>query len=145
MIPAARAVNDGMPLHIADLLEQALTSTEREMKGARVLVMGYAYLEDSDDTRNSPSETLLRRLGELGAQAVIHDPYVREYQGDLLQMARGCDAALVMVKHRAYTQIDLAALKAVMRTPILIDGRRVFDAVQMQSLGYIFFQVGQAR
>ncbi len=143
VIPAARAVNDGMPLHMAELLQQALTSARREMKGARVLVMGYAYLEESDDPRNSPSEILVRQLGELGAQIVIHDPYVREYQGDLLQMARGCDAALVMVKHRAYTQIDLAALKAGRQTPILIDGRGVSDAAAAGAAGLIYRGVGQ--
>lgn len=138
LIPAARAVNDSMPLHIVDLLQRALVSVGREVAGARVLVMGYAYLEDSDDTRNSPSEVLVRRLCDLGAHVVIHDPYVREYQGDLLPMARGCDAVIVMVAHSQYRSLELAALK----TPILVDGRRVFDAVKARAAGLDYRGVG---
>ena len=49
--------------------------------GARIGVLGYRYLEDSDDTRNSPSEVLVGRLQALGAEVVVHDPWVPAYRG----------------------------------------------------------------
>ncbi len=143
LIPAARAVNDSMPLHVADLTAQALKTAGRKVAGARVAVLGYAYLEDSDDTRNSPSEVLVARLREWGAEVVIHDPWVAEYQGDALERVTGCDAVVVMVAHSAYKTIDLAAVKAALRTPILIDGRHVFDAAQVQTAGLVYRGVGQ--
>jgi UDP-N-acetyl-D-mannosaminuronic acid dehydrogenase len=78
-----------MPLHVADLVQKALASLGCDIAGSRVLVLGYAYLEDSDDTRNSPSETLAARLKFMGAEVVIHDPYVPEYQGEVYQAAEG--------------------------------------------------------
>jgi UDP-N-acetyl-D-mannosaminuronic acid dehydrogenase len=141
LIPAARAVNDGMPYHVADLTVQALQVAGRQVAGACIAVLGYTYMEDSDDTRNSPSEVLVTRLRELGAKVVIHDPWVAEYQGDLLGRLAGCDAAVVMVAHRAYRALDPAAIKAVLRTPVLIDARRVFDAAQ--TAGLIYRAVGQ--
>jgi len=93
LIPTARAVNDSMPAHVADLLEGALAHAGRSLEGARILVLGYAYLEDSDDTRNSPSEALVKILLERGAGVVIHDPYVAGYQGDVYEMATGCDGS----------------------------------------------------
>ena len=104
--------------------------------------MGYTYMEDSDDTRNSSSQFLAKRLQELGAQIVIHDPFVPEYQADLAQLAAGCDAAVVMVRHKAYQQLDLSLLKSALRTPVLIDGRRVFNSAQAQAAGLVYRLVG---
>jgi UDP-N-acetyl-D-mannosaminuronic acid dehydrogenase len=143
LIPTAREINDGMPLHMAALLEKALGAAGISMKGARILVMGYAYLEDTDDTRNSPSEVLLKRLLELGVDVVVHDPFVAEHQGELLEKASGCHAAVVMVAHQAYKGLDLKALEAKLQVPILIDGRNVFTRSSAKGAGLRFFGVGQ--
>jgi len=106
-----------------ELLESALGEAGKAVTGVRVLVLGYAYLENSDDTRNSPSAVLVERLRELGAAVVIHDPYVAEYQGDIYRMAQGCDAVMVMVTHSEYRQLDWATLGI----PIVVDGRHICD------------------
>ena len=121
LIPAARAVNDGMPLHVADLVVEGLHKVGKEIGGAKVAVLGYAYLENSDDTRNSPSEVLVARLQELGAEVRVHDPYVPEYQEDLREQLQGCDAVVVMVAHDEYRGLSPAALG----TPVVVDGRGV--------------------
>ena len=90
---------------------------------AKVAVLGYAYLENSDDTRDSPSAALVARLRELGAEMMIHDPFVAEYRGDLEEIVRGCDAMVVMVAHDAYRALDLAHLRGLARTPVLVHGR----------------------
>ena len=143
LIPAARAVNDSMPLHMVDLLRGALREAGRELPGARIGVLGYAYLEDSDDTRNSPSEELVRILREQGAEAVIHDPWIPEYSGDLLARIRGCDALVLMVGHSAYRWIDPPSLKAASeRLRVLVDGRRLFDAGEVTAATLIHRAVG---
>ncbi len=139
LIPAARAVNDGMPFHIAALLEDALREAGKPLAGARVLVLGYAYLEDSDDTRNSPSAALVAHLRARGVEVVIHDPYVAEYQGDVYALAEGCDAVVVMVAHSAYRALDLEALKNALCGPIMVAGRRVFS----RPAGWIYRGVGE--
>ncbi len=138
LIPTARAVNDGMPLHVAALLEEALAERGQSLRGARVLVMGYAYLENSDDTRNSPSEVLVGALRAAGADVRIHDPWVEDYQGDVLAMAQGCDAAVVMVAHTAYKALDPGQLGV----PVLVDGRRIYDPVRVHAAGITYRGVG---
>lgn len=145
LITAARAVNDRMPLHMADLTVQALRDEGRDIVGAKVAVLGYSYLEDTDDTRNSPSERLVARLRQLEADVVIHDPWVTEYQGQVLDCVRDCDAIVVMVAHQAYRVLDLAALKTAVRSPILIDGRRVFSVDEALKAGFHYRGVGQSR
>ncbi|HMS01011.1 MAG TPA: nucleotide sugar dehydrogenase [Anaerolineales bacterium] len=126
LIPAARSVNDSMPLHMVELLADALAKVGRSILDARIAVLGYSYLEDSDDTRNSPTRSLVARLYELGAEPVIHDPWITEYNGDVYEKVKGCDAAMVMVAHSAYKELDLEKLKSALRSPVLVDGRRVF-------------------
>jgi UDP-N-acetyl-D-mannosaminuronic acid dehydrogenase len=153
LITAARAVNDAMPLHIADLLLQALDDAGNHSghhpdgRGAKpkIAVLGYAYLENSDDTRNSPSEALVGRLRELGMEVAIHDPCVEPYKGELLERVRGCDAAVLMVAHAEYRQLDLVALCLALQTPLLIDGRGLFTPSKAQDAGLIYRGVGRLR
>lgn len=144
LIPTARAINDGMPLHVAELLDAALNEAGRPLEGARVAVLGYAYLENSDDTRNAPSIALAERLEELGAQVVVHDPFVEEYARDWRAAVEGCDAAVVMVAHDQYRALDLAALREALAQPVLVDGRNVFDAGEARQMGFVYRGVGKS-
>jgi UDP-N-acetyl-D-mannosaminuronic acid dehydrogenase len=140
LIPAARAVNASMPLHMVELLEDALAETNATLAEARVLVLGYAYLENSDDVRNSPSAVLVEALDQRGAEVVIHDPYVPGYQGDLYAMAEGCDAVVIMVKHDAYLDLDWDVLRARLAQPVVVDGRHVIDS---RSDGFVVRALGE--
>jgi UDP-N-acetyl-D-mannosaminuronic acid dehydrogenase len=143
LIPAARDINDYMPLHMAELTCDALEEAGLEVEETRVAVLGYAYLENSDDTRNAPSITLINRLEELGAQVVVHDPWVREYQGGLLERVRDCDAVVLMVAHDEYRALDLGELRASVAQPVLIDGRNLFSPEQARTGGWIYRGVGR--
>ncbi|MCC7188732.1 MAG: nucleotide sugar dehydrogenase [Anaerolineales bacterium] len=142
LIPAAREINDSMPLHMVKLLVNALAQAGKPILEARIAVLGYAYLEDSDDTRNSPTRSLVARLYELGAEPVIHDPWIAEYNGDVYERVKGCDAAVVMVAHSAYKELDLNRLKSALKLPVLVDGRRVFEADRSTSVGLKYTRVG---
>jgi len=78
LLAMARRINDSMPLHVAELVEEALSDAGRSLKGSRIAVLGMAYLEDSDDTRNTPAVPLIRALLARGAEVVAHDPHVRQ-------------------------------------------------------------------
>lgn len=136
LIPTARAVNDYMPRHMVDLTVEALQDVGKDITGANILVMGYAYLENSDDDRNSPSSVLVSILRDLGAEVVIHDPWVPAYRGDLKGLAKGCDAAVIMVRHREYKELEFNELIEWLNYPVLIDGRNVFSHNQSKGIIY---------
>lgn len=142
LIPAARAVNDSMPQQIVKVLESALEPYSKALKDAKIAVLGYAYLADSDDTRNSPSEKLLELLTAAQADVVVQDPYVSNYQHNILESVNGCDAIIVMVAHEAYAQIDLEKLKSKLNFPIIIDGRRVIDPNLAITAGLDYHGIG---
>ncbi|MGQ9754260.1 MAG: nucleotide sugar dehydrogenase [Thermaceae bacterium] len=152
LIPTARAINDAMPYHMAELLRQALGEVGGSLEGARVAVLGYAYVEDSDDTRNTPSEALVRFLERQGAQVVIHDPWVPEYQGDLSERVKGADALVVMVGHRQYRQMDWEEVGRAVKRRVLVDGRGLFRAsppkgwvYRCVGVGGLVFEVAQGK
>jgi len=142
LIPAARAVNDSMPDHIVDLLQSALAIAGLGLQDARIAVLGYSYLEESDDTRNSPSEVLVKRLRELGASPVIHDPFVEQYKGELLECIKSCDAAVIMVAHTIYQKLDLNILASRLHHPIIVDGRGIHHTTRGPGANYSYQSVG---
>jgi UDP-N-acetyl-D-mannosaminuronic acid dehydrogenase len=150
LIALAREINDEMPHHLADLTVRALAERGVGLDGARIAVLGVAYLEDSDDTRNTPAIPLVKALQDTRATVVAHDPYVRGLNGyeltrDLPMALKGADAAVIVTKHRQYYDLDLAWLKETMRTPILVDGRNVFDARVVAAAGFSYKAIGKGK
>ena len=126
LIPAARAVNDRMPLEVARLVadgSRALAANGLGAESKRVLVLGYSYLPETDDIRNSPSVSLVAELTRLGLMPTVHDPYVRDFQGDLATVAAGCGIAVIMVHHSAYSNLKL-------EVPLILDAERLGEGRQ---------------
>jgi UDP-N-acetyl-D-mannosaminuronic acid dehydrogenase len=132
VIIGSREVNNFMSLHMADLAEAALRRAGVAPSDASVAILGYAFLEDSDDTRNTPAEGLVRELRRRGVRQIrTHDPFVRQEElpyvlRDLAAALRGVDCACLVTRHSAYRPEVLARLSAAMRNAIFIDGRNVF-------------------
>jgi UDP-N-acetyl-D-mannosaminuronic acid dehydrogenase len=138
LIPAARAVNASMPGHIFRLVKNQL----QDLNGKRILILGFAYLQDSDDDRNAPSRELAGLLESAGAEVAIHDPYIQEYKGELLSKADGCHIAVLMTAHSEYKQLDLAALASILSSFTLIDGRNLVDPQAAKQAGLNLLRLG---
>ena len=142
LIPAARAVNDAMPQHTVDLVAQALERHGRELAGSRIAVLGYAFREDTDDDRESPSMYLIEELRRRGAVPVVHDPYVQAYQVPLESVLSGANAVVLMVAHHEYKQLDLAKMRSLVANPIIIDGRNVVSVQAALAQGFTYLGIG---
>lgn len=148
MITLARRINDAMPDHMVRLVEEALAEAGREVRGSRVAVLGIAYLEDSDDIRNTPAQPLINALRARGASVIAHDPFVWGYGGeeltrDLDEALRGADCLALVTKHQMYFELDLEHVKGLMRTPVIVDGRNVFSAKAYREAGFIYRGIGK--
>jgi len=149
LLSIAREINDGMPRHMAELCESALEAADRRVYGSKVTVLGMAYLEDSDDTRNSPAFTFIKALEVLGAQPTVHDPYVDNVDGveivkDLDEAITGSDCIALVTAHSQYRELDLDHIRQLMRTPVIVDGRKVFDKDECLKKGFIFRGIGRS-
>jgi UDP-N-acetyl-D-mannosaminuronic acid dehydrogenase len=148
LLESARYLNDWMPVHTVDLLEQALIQSNKALRGATIGVLGYAFLENSDDSRNTPAIPLVKEIERRGARCKIHDPYIKEDDGyqiesNLESALENCDAVVLMTKHQAYRSISPEFLKGLLRTRIIIDGRNLFNPEEFITAGFIFKGIGK--
>ena len=144
----ARKINNYMPIHATQMIREALASEKIALRDAKVALLGVAYLEDSDDVRNTPAYDLIRDLETYGAEVVAHDPYVRsfpeaELSRSLNRVVEGADCIVIVTKHKPYLRLRLARLKSLMRTPIIIDGRNVIDQAKAEKAGFIYKGIGK--
>ena len=77
--PLAININDTRALHVAEIVRDALRNMGRIVAASRIAVLGASYREDVGDTRYSGSEMIVRKLTEMGAEIVVHDPYVKHW------------------------------------------------------------------
>ena len=142
MADLAREINDFMPIHMISLLKKGLQEAGRKLDDSKIAILGYSYLANSDDTRNTPTKIFLQELNANTKNVTVHDPFVEEYRGNLEDVLNGADAVVFMVAHDEYKDLSLEKLKKLMRTKILIDGRNIFSKEKAEKLGFIYKGIG---
>ncbi len=148
-ISLGRRINDYMPVHIVELITNAFIEHQLKFHNSVISILGIAYLENSDDTRNTPARTVISLLKTRNAEIRLHDPYVEELDGtpvekDIFKVIKQSDCIVIITKHSQYYEIDLLHLKETMKTPIIIDGRNVFIQEIVKKIGFTYLGIGKA-
>ena len=156
LLAVARRINDHMPQHMAELVEEALAAAGTPTAGSRIAVLGIAYLENSDDTRNTPALPLIKALLDRGATVIAHDPYVRQADfagldvgpdvlltSALSEALQGADCAVIVTKHDEYLRTELLQAAQGMRTRVLVDGRGCIDEQVCAEAGISYLGLGR--
>jgi UDP-N-acetyl-D-galactosamine dehydrogenase len=144
VILAGRRINDGMGQHLARKTIQQMIHAGRNIKGARVNVLGLTFKEDVPDIRNSKVIDIVRELHEYGVETAIHDPLaapdeaLHEYGVRLLdwEALPVADALILAVAHRPFLELPRAELmRKVVRNGCLVDVKAVLDAEALRREG----------
>jgi UDP-N-acetyl-D-mannosaminuronic acid dehydrogenase len=146
----ARHINDFMPTHMFHLTMDALERVGRSPVGAKVAILGWAFLANSDDTRNTPAEPYRDQLMHEGVVVNVHDPYVSEYPGiplinNLDTAIRGADAVVIFAGHHQYKNLDPVKIRKLSGKahPVIIDGRNIIDPDSFVNQGFIYKGIGR--
>ena len=151
IVKATREVNFYQRLRAVEKLQEAL----KGVRGRVIGVLGLAFKPGTDDVREAPSLDIIRTLVERGAHVKAHDPVaIPKARGALAGLevefadspyaaAQGADAVVLVTEWPEYRQLDLRKLAEVMRTPILLDGRNIFDPVRARQAGLIYLGMGR--
>ncbi|MGI6481767.1 MAG: nucleotide sugar dehydrogenase [Methanobacterium sp.] len=148
VIAAGRTINDHMPQHVFGLLADSLNDNEKSVKNSKIVVLGLSYKENVGDDRESPSEELINELKHYQAQVTIVDPYIEETQvygtleSDLYQALEDADAMVLMTAHQEFRDLDFQKAKKLMKIPIIVDARRIYDPEKLREMGFIYSGVG---
>jgi UDPglucose 6-dehydrogenase len=106
--------------------------------------------------REAPAITVIEGLLGNGAKVRAHDPVAAEVAEKLFHgrgvelvsepyaAAQGADALLLVTEWNEFRNPDLARLKSVMRQPVLLDGRNVWDAAKARAAGFTYYGVGRS-
>ena len=152
VITAGRVLNDSMPLHVLNLLVDALNEHERALNNSKIAVLGLSYKQNMGDYRESPTEQLIEGLRKSRARIHLVDPYMEQ---DVLRTfatpemtaydaLNSADALVLMTAHSDFERLDLLKIKDLMRTAIIVDGRRMFDPEAAAEMGFTYKGVGAA-
>ncbi len=125
-----------------------------DLKSFKIAVLGAAFKPDSDDVRDSPALDIATQIHEAGAQVVVHDPKAIEpakrrfpalnFAESVEACVAGADLILHLTEWKAYREIDPVALKSLVRSPRILDGRNALDRDMWQAAGWEFHALGRA-
>jgi UDPglucose 6-dehydrogenase len=119
-----------------------------EVKGKRTAIWGLSYKPGTDDMREAPSLTLIKQLLEAGCTVKAYDPVAMdearnrlgdtiEYASDIYDALEGADVLFHVTEWKEYRMPDWQKVRSLMRTPLLIDGRGVFDKTALEGITYL--------
>ena len=116
---------------------------------------GLSFKPETDDVREAPALTVIEELLEAGASIVGHDPQAMTtsrdfglgdritYAEDALSACDGSDGLIVMTEWLQYRRPDWDAVRRALRSPVIFDGRNLFDPERMRSLGFSYYPIGR--
>ena len=123
------------------------------LRGQVVGLLGLAFKPDTDDMRDAPSIEIAQALLKRGAIVRAYDPAANErakailpdleYRRNAQGVARGADAIVLVTEWNEFKQLDLNKLKRLMRRPVVVDGRNLYDPDEMRRLGFVYRGIGR--
>ena len=127
---------------------------EKNLKGRRFAVWGVAFKPNTDDVRFAPSIDLMKRLVDAGAEVAACDPVAeksgRDVLGERISWHNGqyscidnADALIICTEWREFRSPDFGRMKTSMKTPVIFDGRNLYDPEAMKAHGFVYKSVGR--
>ncbi len=124
-----------------------------DLTGRTVGLLGLAFKPSTDDMREAPSIDIARMLQEVGAVVRGYDPVAMEWAGrvipdlqlakDAYELVADCDAVIVCTEWNEFKQLDLRRVKSLMKQPVIVDGRNIYDPILLQEMGFTYLGVGR--
>ena len=162
------AQENGIPLRVLDAVEEANEAQKSvliekikarfgsDLTGRHFAFWGLAFKPNTDDMREAPARTMIEALWAMGATVAAHDPAAmhetRAIYGERANLVladnpmdalQGADALLVVTEWKAFRSPNFAAMKERLKTPVVFDGRNLYDPATMRAEGFEYFAIGR--
>ena len=140
----ARKINEGMPDYTVKLLETQLQKLGKEIKNAKVGVLGLAYKANVDDIRESPALKVIDILKKKNAEVFVFDPHIKSKlnAASMDDLLKNSDYIILVTDHKKFREMDLQKLKEF-KVKIVIDGRNCLDKERIKSFGILYHGIGR--
>lgn len=159
VILSGRRINDGMGKYVGESTVKNLIKANKQVKGARVAILGMTFKEDCPDVRNSKVIDIISELKEYGINVFVADPIAdenevkREYGIEITKFEniKNMDAVIVAVGHKEYMELTLESIKKLYEEKpvslnnedklVLVDVKGIFDRKEAQLKNYLYWRL----
>jgi len=124
-----------------------------DLRGKVIGILGLAFKPNTDDMRDAPSIDIIRNFQRRGALVRAYDPVAMENAAQILDgvemmesayaVAEGADALVLVTEWNEFKNLDLEHVRDLMRQPVLIDGRNIYDPTQAREAGFRYSGIGR--
>ena len=152
LFQATEETNEGQATRVVNMAEKLLGS----LSDKRIAILGLAFKKDTDDIREAASIRVISQLKKKGAQVVAYDPMAIpntkkqiqvqiDYADDPQSTLKGADCAIIMTEWDQFRKLKAKDFQAYMKTPNIVDARRIYDPDAFSDLSYVAIGVGHGR
>ena len=139
--------------HQRELMVEKIKRHIGDLKGKTIGILGLAFKQNTDDIRRSPAIDIVKLLLKEGAQIRCFDPLAMDntkkilpnltYCQDEYETAQGSDTLVIATEWNQFRNLDLLKIKKLLKSPILLDLRNLYDPEKAKALGFIYKGVGR--
>lgn len=136
------------------LFKKLHTYFQGDLLGRRIALWGLAFKPETDDMREAPSLVLIEKLLEAGCKVIAYDPVAMpeaqrrlndriKYGRDIYDTVMDTDALLVVTEWKEFRLPSWGVIKKLMTTPLILDGRNIYDKNELEEAGFTYHNIGQ--
>lgn len=151
VLRAVESVNDRQKRVLFEKLSKRYGG---DLKGRKIALWGLAFKPETDDMREATALVLIDMLTDAGAEVVVYDPIAMDecrrrvgdkvrYASDMYEAALDADAVLLVTEWKQFRLPSWAVVKKTMRTPLVIDGRNIYDGRELAEQGIEYACIGK--
>ena len=151
LLESVEIVNDRQKQKLLGKVKDALGG---DISGKSVAVWGLAFKAETDDMRESPAIPLIEGLLEAGARVRAYDPVAEgnaerifgeriDYGENEYDVLDGADALVIVTEWLAFRNPDFAKMKTLMRQPVIVDGRNLYEPAKLRDMGFTYRAFGR--
>lgn len=152
VLSAVDAVNEKQKEILFDKLYKYFSG---DLRGKTIALWGLAFKPETDDMREATSLVIIKKLIEQGCNIRVYDPVAMQecqrrvgnrviYASDMYDAALNADALLLVTEWKQFRLPAWGVLRKAMNTPLLIDGRNIYDASELSEKGFVYINIGQS-
>ncbi len=151
LLKAVKNINDSRRILLVKKIEKAIWN----IKNKTIAILGLAFKPNTDDMRFAPSINIIEALKKEGANIKAYDPQAMakarslpefkgvNFCGDPYAAVRGADCLVMVTEWNEFKELDLKKVKKLLRQPVIIDGRNIYDPKKMKELGFKYYSMGR--
>lgn len=153
LLKAVDTINNDQIESFVNKVIGAVGTKDGNLKGKKLALLGLAFKPNTDDMRDAPSVKIANRLKDLQATIVAYDPQAMDkakeviknikFAKDMYSALTGADAMLIITEWPQFREMDLQKVKKLLKNPVIVDGRNIFDPKAVAEQGFTYLGIGR--